>query len=120
VANKCGCGKRIGRGATHCGSCARSGGGYTSNMAAELAQAERERRAKQAAAELAAAKASEKRAAAQRKIAEKAAAAKKQQQERKQRQIDNAKRIADIKTARKISNARNKPEPQQPKKKGWW
>lgn len=118
MANRCmGCDKRIGRGATHCAKCARSAGGFGSNMAAELAEADRKRRAREAAAELQRAKQSAARAKRQKEIVERAAAAKAANQKKK---IDEAKRVAAVKTARKISNARNRPEPKQEKKKGWW
>lgn len=118
MANRCmGCDRRIGRGASHCAKCARSAGGFSSNMAAELAEADRKRRAREAAVELQRAKQSAARAKRQREIAERAAKAKAAKQKK---QIDEAKRIAELKTVRKISNARNRPEPRQEKKKGWW
>lgn len=117
MANKCDCGKRIARGATHCPRCARGGGGYRSNMAAELAEEQRKRDAAESRAAAARARKSAAAQARQRKIAERQAAAKAAQQKRK---IDEAKRVAALKTARKLSNARNRPEPEQPKKKGWW
>lgn len=118
MANRCmGCDKRIARGASHCGKCARSAGGFSSNMAAELAKADRKRRAREAAAELKRAKQSAARAERQKKIAARAKAAREADQKR---QIEERQRIAELKTARKISNARNRPEPKQEKKKVWW
>lgn len=117
MANKCDCGKRIARGATHCANCAWGAGGYRSNMAAELADADRKRAAAESRAAAAKARKSAAAQAKQRKIAERQAAAKAAQQKRK---VDEAKRVAALKTARKLSNARNRPEPEQPKKKGWW
>lgn len=113
MGNKCACGKRISGKATHCNSCARLAGGYHWNMAAELAAVQRKA---DAAASLAAAKEAAKKQERQKKIAERAAAAKAADQKRQAAARD---RVQDIKTARKISNARNRPEP-EPKKKGWW
>jgi len=118
MANRCeGCNKRIPRGASHCGKCARGAGGYRSNMAAELAEADRKRRAKEAAAELQKAKQSAARAARQKRIAERAAAMKASDQKKA---IDRAKRIAAQKVTRQISNVRGRPEPKPEKKRGWW
>lgn len=126
MGNKCeGCGKRVSRDASHCGKCARAGGGYRSNMAAELANAERERAAAKAAAT--AAKASEERAAKAKKIADRVAAAKAADQKKRQNR-DEDKRVAALKAHRAMSNtvqsrrgqkdANLKPE--KPAKKGWW
>ena len=45
MANRCGCNKRIPRGATHCMKCARTGMGYRSNIENELREAEAKRAA---------------------------------------------------------------------------
>lgn len=82
-------------------------------MAAELADAERRRAARNIAQERDAVAKAERL----KKIADRAAALKAAKQKK---ELDEAKRIAALKAARKISNARNRPEPKQPKKKGWW
>jgi hypothetical protein len=109
MANKCGCGKRISRGATHCGKCARSGGGYQSNMAAQLAEVARQKRVADMAKAAAEAKASKDRAAAQKKIADRA---------KKMRSGSGQPTRDQTKASRTISNVRGKGE--QPKKNGWW
>jgi hypothetical protein len=116
MANKCECGKRISRGATHCGTCARAGGGYRSNMAAELAEQKRKDDAAKSLRAAAEAKASAKARERQKQIAARAQAAK----ERDQRKADLKRdRVKDLKMVRQLGNVRGKQE-QPPKKKGWW
>lgn len=108
---KChGCNKRI-MGGTHCKACVRNAGGYTSNIAAQLAEQQRKEATKKAAAAAARAK------------------QKADSQARKQEVADRAKKMRagkgqptkeQISAARQISNVRGRPAPQDPKKKGWW